>query len=556
MPIFDPLKVRPANFLRSLGAATASLLILMWSGCGAYYRPVATPIIPTLPNPGFSNVALVLTQNGTSQPGASSTIDVAGDTETSQSIVGMMPVYALLAANSTKVFVVNSGDDTVSTFAPTIAPTTSSTTSTSSSGSSSSSSSGSSSSSSSGSGSSSTPAPPPPPPVLNQVTTISLPQGAAPDFVASTESATVYVANAGNGTVSAISATTNSVTNTVSVGGSPVAMAEMPNALKLYVVTANPSSVLSVNPVNLTANAPIAPSPGPSWINPVWVVARADNQRVYVLDEGAGSVSAIDTFSDAVVGTPASVGVGANFMAYDPNLDRIYVTNPTTSTVTALDASTDTLPATPLAVANPVSVATLPPYGSRFYVASARLAGTAPNQTVTATVTVFNAANLSAMTTIPLNSVQHVSGCPTQTWSELSMAAAADGSRVYVGNCDAGNTAVIQTSNNTVLLRMEAPTSAIPPAHIQITSASQKGSYTTYGYNPISGPTLRPGMSVTISGMFHSGNNGTFVIYELGPGTFTVINPAGGSVSYNIGTGIVLTPQTPVLVLAGSLPGG
>jgi len=527
MSIFDLPPARFAHFVRSLGTLTVCLLILMWSGCGQYYRPVATPIIPTLPNPGFTNVAVVITQNGANQPGASTTIDVAGDSETSQSIVGMMPVYAILAANSTKVYVVNHGNNTVSTFEPSVIPTTPIIPT----------------SSSSGSSSSSVP------PVLNQATTISLPQGSAPDFVASTESANIYVGNAGTGTVSVISIANNAVTNTASVGGSPLAMAEMPNALKLYVVNANPSSVVSVNPINLTVNPPIAPFPGTSWITPVWVVARTDNQRVYVLDQGAGSVSSIDTFSDTVVAAPVSVGVGANFMSYDPNLDRIYVTNPTTSTVMVLDATTDALQATPLAVANPVSLATLPPYGTRFYVPSARFTGTAPSQTVTATVTVFNAQDLSVMSTIPLSSVERAPGCPAQTWSELSVAASADGSRVYVGNCDAGNTAVIQTSNNTVLLQMEAPTSAATPARLSVTSASQSGSSTTYGFSPISGPTLRPGMSVTVSGMHDSGNNGTFPITAVGSGTFTVTNPVGATASGQTGSGIALTPQIPVLVL-------
>ena len=541
MSIFDLPLARLAHLVRSLGTVTVCLLILMWSGCGQYYRPVATPIIPTIPNPGFTNVAVVITQNGANQPGASTTIDVAGDSESSQSIVGMMPVYAVLAANSTKVYVANSGNNTVSTFEPSVIPTTPIVPS--------SSSSGSSSSSSSGSGSSSTPTPPPAPPVLNQVTTISLPQGSAPDFVASTELANIYVGNAGTGTVSVISTANNAVTNTASVGGSPLAMAEMPNALKLYVVNANPSSVVSVNPGNLTVNPPISPFPGTTWITPVWVVARTDNQRVYVLDQGAGSVSSIDTFSDTVVATPVSVGVGANFMSYDPNLDRIYVTNPTTSTVMVLDATTDALQATPLTVANPVSLATLPPYGTRFYVASARFAGAAPSQTVTATVTAFNAQDLSVMRTIPLSSVERAPGCPAQTWSELSVAASADGSRVYVGNCDAGNTAVIQTSNNAVLLQMEAPTSAVTPARLRVTSASQNGSSTTYGFSPISGPTLRPSMSVTVSGMQSFANNGTFPIIAVGSGTFTVTNPVGATAGGQTGSGIALTPQIPVLVL-------
>jgi YVTN family beta-propeller protein len=508
MLIFDPLLV-PPSWQRSFGAATVFLLVLLWSACGQFYRPVATPIIPAQPNPSINNVAIVITENGATHPGASTTIDVAGDTPTSQATVGLMPVYALLNSSSTVVYVANSGDNTVSTFSVS-APT--------------------------------------------PVVTISMAPGSAPNFVASTETATVYVANAGNGTVSVIDTTSNAVTNTIQVGATPVAMAEIANGLKLYVVNSNPASVVSINPINQTVNPPIAPFPGTSWIAPVLVVGRSDSQRAYVLDQGAGSVSAIDTFSDSVVATPAPVGAGANFMSYDPNFDRIYVTNPTTSTLTVLDASVDTLPATSVSVANPVSVTALPPYGNRAYVASATLAGTAPNQTVSASLTALDAQNLQVMATIPLSSLPHVAGCPTQTSAELSVAAAADGSRVYVGNCDAGNTALIQTSNNSEMFAIAAPTSAIPPANVSVNSALESGSNTIYTFQPLSGPALRSGMSIAIEGMRATGNNGTFVITGVGAGTFTVTNPAGVTAAGDSGVGMALTPQSPILVIAGSLP--
>ncbi|MGA7379813.1 MAG: hypothetical protein WBX03_03090, partial [Terriglobales bacterium] len=81
--------------------------------------------------------------------------------------------------------------------------------------------------------------------------------------------------------------------------------------------------------------------------------------------------------------------------------------------------------------------------------------------TVTSMVTVINAPDFTVKTTIPLASVPAV--CTVKTWAELSMAAAADSSRVYVANCDAENTAIIQTSNDTLLLQMQAPFSAQPP---------------------------------------------------------------------------------------------
>jgi YVTN family beta-propeller protein len=397
------------KLVRVLLVVAIFLLLLVWGACGDYYRPVAFPLNPPQPNPAFSHIAVVISGNGNSNPGASTTIDVSGDTAISQSSVGIKPLHAALAADGTRVYVANSGDDTVSEFSP----------------------------------SSATP-----------VSTISLPAGSAPNFIASTESATVYVSNLGNGTVSAISTVSNVVTNTIAVSGSPVSMAEIPNGQKLYMAKAGTAagngSVVSINTVDKSVNPPIVANTSSPWVSPVWVVSRSDGQRVYVLDKGSGFVSAIDTDFDTVVGTPASVGVGADFMAYDPTLNRLYVTNPATSTVVVLNAATDALSATPVAVANPIAAVALPD-GTRAYVASAAVNGT----TVSSSVTVLNAQGLSVKAIIPLTSVNLQ--CTTQTWSELSMAAAADSSRVYVGNCDAGNTAVIQTSNDTLLLEISAP---------------------------------------------------------------------------------------------------
>jgi YVTN family beta-propeller protein len=406
------------KLLRVAQAVATFLLLMVWIACGDYYRPVAFPLTPAQPNPGFSHMVVVISTDGNSNPGASTTIDVSGDTAISQSTVGLMPTFAALVDSATKVYVANSAEDTVSEFSP----------------------------------SSATP-----------VNTVSLPAGSAPNVVASTESATVYVSNFGSGTVSAISTISNAVTNTTTVGGSPVSMVEIPSAQLVYVANAatakGPGSVVSINTIDLSANPPIVASKTAPWVSPLWVVSRSDGQRVYVLDKGSGFVSAIDTNFDTVVGTPASVGVGADFMAYDPTLNRLYVTNPTNKVV-VLDASTDSLSAMTASIANPISVTALLD-GTRAYVASAQVNGTAPNQTISSSVTVLNTADLSVKTTIPLTSVRLV--CSSKTASELSIAASEDSSRVYVGNCDAGNTAVIQTSNDTLLLEIPAPLGAFSP---------------------------------------------------------------------------------------------
>lgn len=396
--------------MTGLRAAAIFMLTLICTSCGDVYRPVATPVIPNPPNPGFSHLVLMVSGNGSNNPGASTSIDVSGDTALSQATVGLMPVHAAFTQGGDRVYVANSGDDTVSTF------------------------------------SSGAPTP---------VTTISLPAGSIPSFAGTTETGTIYIANSGNNTVSAINTANNVVMPPlygIPVGIRPVALAETPNQQKLY--TANQGSggvggsVTSINAVDRSVNPPIANA---TWLSPVAVAARSDSNRVYVLDQGSGTVSAIDTANDTLV-TSVSVGVGANFMFYDPTRNRLYVSNPATNKVIYLDASADTLSAVTIDVANPVSVTALPD-GTRAYVSSASVSG----GNVTSRVTVINALDGSVKTTIPLTTAAQV--CASNP-SELYIVAAADSSRVYVGNCDAGNVAIVQTLSDTLLLQMPAPQSA------------------------------------------------------------------------------------------------
>ena len=396
--------------MTALRATVVLLLMVICVSCGETYRPVATPIAPNPPNPNFSHLALVITGNGSSHPGASTSIDVSGDTAVSRSTVGLMPVHAALVQNGSRVYVADSGDDTLAEFSPTSAA---------------------------------------------PVTTVTLPAGSAPSFVATAESATVYVANSGNNTVSAVSIISNVVEPPLSgipVGVHPVSLAETPNQQTLYSANQGTGgvggSVTSINAVDRSINPPIENA---TWVSPVSVVARSDSNRVYVLDQGTGMVSAINTFTDTVVAN-AFVGVGANFMLYDTTRNRLYVANPANNTVTYLDASSDALSAVVIHVANPIAVASLPD-GSRAYISTAAVNG----GNVTSGVTVINATDGSIRSTIPITTVAKV--CASNPF-ELPIAAAADSSRVYVGNCDAGNVAIIQTLNDTLLLQMPAPLSA------------------------------------------------------------------------------------------------
>jgi YVTN family beta-propeller protein len=399
------------NFWR--GARLLGILILGLIGvsCGDQYRPVAIPIIPPAPDPQSVHFVLVLSDNGANDPGASSRLDVSGDTNIAVAQLGLGPSHATLTPSGSRVYVVNTREDSVSSYSPGTVTAT-----------------------------------------AIPVATTSLPAGSSPVFVHTTESGTVYVANFGSNTVAAISTSTNVVLDPlIPVGAQPVALAETPDHKKLYAVNQGSGTVSAISLVDRTVSQTIA-----TGTTPVWAVARSDSARIYVLNSGSGTVSAIDTATDTLLSS-VPVGAGANYMVYDGKLNRLYVTNPVANTVTAVNVSADP-PAVrfvvPLAP-SPVTVAVLPD-GSRIYVASLSLNGGA----ATSQVTVVNPSDGSVRSVIPLNSVPAACGVAR---FELFVAASADSTKVYVGNCDAGNTSIIRTSDDQKVLDMPAPLSAVTP---------------------------------------------------------------------------------------------
>jgi YVTN family beta-propeller protein len=546
---------------RPARVSAALLLVVICVACGDTFRPVAVPITPPPPNPAASHYVLVINgngfgtnSNGTVNPGSSTRINVSGDTNIGVAQLGLGPVHAALLPNSSRVYVANRMENTVSSFVPT---------------------------------------------TISPVTTITLPPGSDPLFVHTTENATVYVANFGTGTVAAISTANDAVSKIIQVdpnqpipdpNSKPVTLAETPDGKKLYVVNQS-GSVTSINTIDDSVNAVIT---DPKIIAPSWAVARADSARVYVLNSGAGTVSAIDTATDTVVGG-ASVGTPVNcigqlqmcgFMLYDKARTRLYLANPASTKVVVLDASTDALTQLPtvdlttapnsvcVGACSPASIAVLPD-GSRAYVASYQL-GADPltgKPSISAGVTVFSTTGNTITTTIDLGSVDidtvDPTGCDT-TRFRLSVAAAADGTKVYVSGCDGfnnppldfGSTAIIQTSPSggqsadSVVLDLPTPASGFLPSTVNINSASQSGSSTTYNYSPISGPPLQVGMDILVTSIVTplptaTVDNGTFTIIAVASGTFTVVNPSGVAATAQNGNGIVPTSQNPVFVLAG-----
>lgn len=446
--------------------AAMVLLTLLCLSCGQVYRPVVIPLTTTPPTPASYHTVFAISNNVSPNPGGAMQIDVAGDSvaaetptsDPSARNLGNNPTHAAMLPNLSRVFVASAGSiaggvDAVSSFTPAFQSTVSS--------------------------------------GLGIVNTIGLPPGSQPVFVSTTQSGALYVANYNTNSVSAINTTSNVVSNTATVGLNPVALAETPNGLKVYVANQGGNSVSSLNTTDLSSNTVT----GFTGTTPVWVVARGDSQKVYVLTQGDGQLVTIDVATDAVTSS-LPVGAGANFIFFDPNRNRLYVTNPATGilnifsdtggpndTPTSLTpqgimipglSATTTPSCQGCSAPVPVSVTALAD-GSRFYVASYQTATSCPDPLVTGScvipnLAVYDANSLALKTTLTLltnppfsvsatgqyqYAVPAVTACvpatlytPSATRFRVFTTASADSSRVYVSMCDAGAIAVINTTNN------------------------------------------------------------------------------------------------------------
>src|SRR5664280_2238626 len=188
----------------------AAFILLAELGCGDQYRPVANPIIGPGGQPQSTHFAYVVNYNPNGD-GSTTTIDVSGDSVTWVQTLGVGSIYEALLPKSTALFIANSGDDTVSDF----------------------------------------------PAFLNgAVTIVGLLPGSHPVFLTATQTSNMYALNSNpnsacpntppdppHGSVSAISTSTGSVTNTGCVGSNPINMVQAAGGGQIFVLNQGDSSV-------------------------------------------------------------------------------------------------------------------------------------------------------------------------------------------------------------------------------------------------------------------------------------------------------------------------
>ena len=424
------------------------------SGCGETFRPIIFPNPPQFPNPAASHSVVSINDNGTIVPGTAMVIDVSGDSESSVANVGLAPVHGVQQTASV-FLVVNhsvSGAQADSLTKLNFGGT-----------------------------------------VISSTTTISLPENSAPNFVATTESSQAYVlmpnyVDPATSTVvpsvQVVNTSANNLVATIPVGNNPDAMAETPTAQKLYVANQADNTIDGFNTSDRSSRTVTG-----SFNGPLWLIARYDSQRLYVLN-GNGVVSTVDTSStlgpDNVI--DASVNVpGAAYMLYDGNLNRLYIPWSNHSTMlgqlTILDVS-QSVPAVlaggPIAIptvaptsrgasdpcsttsAQPLTVAAVAalPDGSRAYVGSYYEDA---SDNFCPQVTVIDAASNTIKTNVAVpgfpafDAFCSPSQSPRAPRFRIMMAAGGDSTRAYLASCDGGNVNFIDTSSDTYIMNLLAP---------------------------------------------------------------------------------------------------
>ncbi|MBZ5614086.1 MAG: hypothetical protein LAO23_08780 [Acidobacteriia bacterium] len=333
-------------------------LDLICTGCGDTFRPIIIPNPPTFPNPAAAHTVVAINDNGTAVAGSAMVIDVSGDSTASVAdcstplCLGIAPVHAVQQTAS-QVLVVNHSDSISKVSFSGID--------------------------------------------MSSTTTIGLPPGSGPTFVAvAPNQTTAYVTlpnyvpdpihfpNVVVPSVGVVSTLSNNLETTIPLSSNPsanpVILAITPNNSKLYVANEGDGTISGFNTIGPSERSG---SPVHTSSPPIWLVARTDNQRVYALEESTGVLAELDITAtagpDLLTEYPSSYSVpGATTMVYDSNKNRLYI--PGGPVMKVIDISQTpaqvlatiaipSVPGVPAVPANAVAVTALPD-GSSAYVAS------------------------------------------------------------------------------------------------------------------------------------------------------------------------------------------
>ncbi len=241
----------------------------------------------------------------------------------------------------------------------------------------------------------------------------------------------VYVADSyPSGILSVLNTTSQSVVNSLPLGGHPKGIAISPDGNRLYVTKRDSGlvSVINTNTYEVVATIPVGLN---SW--PVGVAVSPNGSRVYVANHLSMSVSVINAVTNTLITTiPISMDMarelyGVSRLVVSPDGSKVYVSNSVNNSVAVINTATNTVSNTIIVGNNPQTLA-ITPNGNRLYVCNV-----ANN-----TVSVINTLTNTVMTTVPVGE------------QPVGVSATPDGTAIYVINQNTNSVSVINTTTNTV----------------------------------------------------------------------------------------------------------
>jgi YVTN family beta-propeller protein len=426
------------SVLQRIATGCSISVAVLLAGCGDTPRPTVTPVAVTGPAPQPQSFTVVTTSAGASVGGLANVFDAAGDTLLTQATLGVNPLALTLSTNAGSATTANT-DGTVNSFTPSTTLQT------------------------------------------KNILSSTLLQPATPVNLLST--ATNLFITEPN--VPAVAVLTNSssgvfqLTQQLPVPASPINLAGNSNAARVYSITQDngankvafgdcetPAAVTTPGQVQAIEIATVTISLTlPVGICPVYGVGSTDNNRVFILNRGSGTVTVInsqynnlDTTPnrpnlDAATGTlllpppsgtpVAGFNAGPVFADYFAPSSQLVTANYDSNTITIINASLDQFgndsplfgQAVTVPVGNGPATLTILRDGSRVYVANQK----------DSTVSVVSLTNYQVLATIP------VVGHPISMASTFSTPFG----QIYVLSSDQPYMSVIRTDTNQVLASVQ-----------------------------------------------------------------------------------------------------
>lgn len=417
-------------------ATSATLGILLLAGCGNTYRPVVSSINPVGPAAQPQKYAVAISSPSDTSQGLVTLIDFAGDTILNTTLIGVHPQYLALSPNGGTAFTLNA-DGTANSF--NVSPSLLST----------------------------------------NIAQITLPANSRPVSIYSQQN-NLYIAESGRNSVAQFSSTGSAFGQELPTGAGTIYTVGSASAPRAYAIAnGNGTGNGIVSAIETTSNT--VSGMIPVGVNPVYGVMTPDSTRAFILNKGSNDVTVINAQNNALdrfttasgVSSTIPVGIAPVWADLAPTLAELVVANAGNGSsagsltviniphcpVTAVASNPNCDPADPLNAlgfgqvlanipvgVNPVMVAVLQD-GTRAYVANAGNAalGIAGSVSVVNLTTNTVVATLQAGASLNAQD-QIVHGHP----AFIAATTGTPTGKVYVTSLDSTDITIIRTDTDTI----------------------------------------------------------------------------------------------------------